>query len=165
MTLSAIQENARDLLYTIVASYHVLVDNKLDIGSAPASDWLRLLEDVAGATSSDPRTRSPGRDVEQLSDSFWIEELDPRADRILASRALFAADLSFGALVVLAIEEYRKLGSPLDPSIVRLRDAATNALVTNFGVDLSKRPSPEPEVSIACAREAADAWTRWVHRV
>lgn len=164
MTLSAIHENARDLLNTIVSSYHVLVD-KLDIGSAPASDWLRLLEDVAGATSSDPRTRSPGRDLEQLADSFWIEELDPHADRVLTSREPFAAALFFASLVVLTIDEYRKLVSPIDPSIVRLHEAATNALAVDFRVDLSKRPSPEPEVVIECAREAADAWMRWVHRV
>lgn len=164
MTLSAIHENARDLLNTIVSSYHVLVD-KLDIGRAPASDWLRLLEDVAGATSSDPRTRSPGRDVEQLADSFWIEELDPRADRVLTSREPLAADLFFASVVVITIDEYRKLVSPVDPSIDVLRQSAARALATDFAIDLSKRPSPEHEVAITCAREIGEAWTRWVARV
>ena len=163
MTLSALHENANDLLYTIVSSYHVLVD-KLDLGRAPASDWLRLLEDVAGATASDPRTRSPGRDPEGLSDSFWIEELDPRADRVLTSREPLAADLFYASLVVLTIDEYKKLVSPVDPSIDVLRAAAAKALANDFAVDLARRPSSEPEIAIACAREAAQAWVRWVRR-
>ena len=163
MTLSPVHENANDLLHTIVASYHVLVD-KLDIGRAPASDWLRLLESVAAVTASDPRTRSPGRDPEQLSDSFWIEELDPRTDKILTSREPLAADLFFAALVVLTIDEYTKIVSPVDPSIEILRAAAAKALADDFSIDLARRPSPEPEIAIACAREAAQAWVRWVNR-
>jgi len=151
MTLSAIHENARDLLHTIVASDHVLVD-KLDIGQAPASDWLRLLEDVARATSSDPRTRSPGRDLEQLADSFWIEELDPRADRVLTSHEPLAADLFFASLVVLTIDEYRKLVSPVDASIDILRAAAARALATDFSISPSVRAPSTRLRSSALAR-------------
>lgn len=163
MTRSSVQENAKDLLYTIVASYHVLVD-KLDIGRAPASDWLPLLEDVAGATASDPRTRSPRRDPEQLSDRFWIEELDPRADRVLTSCEPLAADLFFATLVVLTIDEYKKIISNVDPSINVLRAAAVKALADDFAIDLERRPRDEPEIAIACARDAAKAWVRWVNR-
>ena len=164
MTQSPLHENANDLLNTIVSSYHVLVD-KLDIGRARSHAWLRLLDDVAGATASDPRTRSPGRDPEKLSDSFWIEELDPRADRVLTSREPLAADLFFASLVVLTIDEYKQVVLPVDPSIEVLRAAAAKALVDDFAVDLAKRPSPEREISIACAREAAQAWVRWVNRI
>jgi hypothetical protein len=163
MSQATIYENANDLLYTIVASYHVLVD-KLEIGRAPSSDWLRLLEDVATATLSDPRTRSPGRDPEQLSDRFWIEELDPRADRVVTSREPLAADLFFATLVVLTIDEYKKIVSNVDPSIDTLRTAAAKALADDFAIDLERRPSPEPEIAIACARDAAKAWVRWVNR-
>jgi hypothetical protein len=54
--------------------------------------------------------------------------------------------------------------SKVDPSIDVLRAAAAKALADDFSIDLAKRPSPEPEIAIACARDAAKAWVRWVHR-
>ncbi len=48
----------------------------------------------------------------------------------------------------MTIDEYRKLVSPIDPSIVRLHEAATNALAVDIHVDLSKRPlASEPRAN------------------
>ncbi|GEM_PF-3702253 len=163
MTLSNLHENANDLLHVIVSSYHVLID-KLDIGRTRSRDWFALLEDVAGATAFDAKTRSQDRDPEALADLFWIDELDPRADRVLTSKEPLAADLFYASLVVLVIDEYRKIITSVHPTIDHLHEAATRVVAQDFSIDLAQRPSPEPEIAIACAREVAGAWVRWVHR-
>ncbi len=156
-------DNANDLLNTVVSSYHILTD-RLHLGRTRSIDWIPLLEDVAGVSLDRRYAVSPEADLEELSDSFWIEELDPRADRVLTSRDPHAGDLFFLSLVILAIDAYTRLVSPCFSVIEELRSAAVRALAMDFCMDLGRRPSPEPEIAIVSALEAAHALERWIHR-